>query len=213
MSHMAISKKKKEKIYADLLDGFKNASGVSFTKNTGLTVEDISNIRADLREADGKMMLAKKTIIKLAFKEVHGVELSDEMLDGQIAVVFAQGEDAVAPMGAVGKNMKDLNTKEGDKIVFQGAYFEGKIQDAATTTKLASLPSRDVLLAKMMGSMLSPVSGLARFFDGAKNKLEEISGKTVTDLIQESEAQTETTSEAPKAEAPVTESAATETSD
>lgn len=121
---MAISKAKKEKIYADLLEAFKNAHGVSFTKNTGLTVEDISNIRADLREADGKMMLAKKTIIKLAFKEVNGVELSDEMLDGQIAVIFANGDDAVAPMGAVGKNMKELNTKEGDKIVFMGAYFE-----------------------------------------------------------------------------------------
>ena len=184
---MAISKAKKEKIYADLLEAFKNAHGVSFTKNTGLTVEDISNIRADLREADGKMMLAKKTIIKLAFKEVNGVELSDEMLDGQIAVIFANGDDAVAPMGAVGKNMKELNTKEGDKIVFMGAYFEWEIQDAATTNKLATLPSRDVLLAKMMGSMLSPVSGLARFFDGAKTKLEETSGTSVSDLVGQAE--------------------------
>ena len=121
---MAISKQKKEKIYADLLENFKNASGVSFTKNFGLTVDEISKIRSDLRESDGKMMLAKKTIIKLAFKEAYGKELTDEMLDGQIAVVFAHGEDAVAPMGAVGKNMKELNTKEGDKILFMGAYFE-----------------------------------------------------------------------------------------
>jgi len=163
---MAITKAKKEKIYSELLDGFKNASGVSFTKNTGLTVEDISNIRTDLREVSGRMMLAKKTIIKLAFKEAYGKELTDEMLDGQIAVIFADGEDGVAPMGAVNKNMKTLNTKEtGEKIVFVGAYIEETIQDADTTTKLASLPSRDVLLAKFMGSALSPVSGLARFFD------------------------------------------------
>ena len=130
-------------------------------------------------------MLAKKTIIKLAFKEAYGKDLTDEMLDGQIAVVFADGEDAVATLGAVNKNMKELNTKEGEKIVFMGAYFEGDIQDAATTTKLASLPSKDVLLAKFMGSLMSPVSGLARFFDGAKTKLDEISGKTVADLLKE----------------------------
>lgn len=168
-------------------------------------------------------MLAKKTIIKLAFKEAYGKELTDDMLEGQIAVVFADGEDAVAPMGAVSKHMKELNTKEGDKIVFVGAYFEGEIQDAATTSKLASLPSKDVLLAKFMGSLLSPVSGLARFFDGAKTKMEEISGKTVADLMSDAapvakeesapapEAPVETPAEAPVEEAPVAEESQVET--
>ena len=55
-----------------------------------------------------------------------------------------------------------------------------------------------------MGSMLSPVSGLARFFDGAKTKLDEVSGKTVADLIQESETASEKTEEA-SADAPATE--------
>ena len=60
--------------------------------------------------------------------------------------------------------------------------MEGRIMDGAETKKLATLPSREVLLAKLLGSMMSPLSGLARFFDGAKKEL-EIKGLTkIADL-------------------------------
>lgn len=182
---MAISKDKKAQILASLKESFETATAVSFTKSNALTVEEVSTIRSDLRNVGGKMVIAKKTLIKLAFKEVNGQELTDEMLDGQIAVVFSS-EDTVAPMGAVNARMKEFNTKDQTKIEFVGSFMDGTIQDAEMTTKLAGLPSRDVLLAKFMGSLMSPVSGLARFFDGAKTKMEEVSGKTVADLIEAS---------------------------
>ena len=89
-------------------------------------------------------------------------------------------EDAIAPLSVVNTLSNGFEGK--DKLVFTGSYLDGSLQDAQTTKKLASLPSRDVLLAKFMGSLLSPVSSLARFFDGAKQKLEETNKSTVGDL-------------------------------
>lgn len=72
--------------------------------------------------------------------------------------------------------------KEG-KIKFVGGYFDGILLDAKAISRIASLPSREVLLAKLLGSMMSPVSGLARFFDGAKKSMEARGLKTAKDLI------------------------------
>ncbi len=125
------------------------------------------------------MTVAKKTLIQLAAKEIKGVEIPESMLPGQVAILMAF-EDAVAPFSVMRNLAKDF---EGDdKLVFTGSYLDGSLQDAQTTKKLASLPSRDVLLAKFMGSLLSPVSSLARFFDGAKAKLQETNKSTVGDL-------------------------------
>lgn len=125
------------------------------------------------------MTVAKKTLIQIAAKEIKGVDIPEEMLPGQVAIIMAFN-DAVAPLSLVNTLAREF---EGvDKLVFTGSYLDGSLQDAQTTKKLASLPSRDVLLAKFMGSLLSPVSSLARFFDGAKQKLQETNKATVGDL-------------------------------
>ncbi len=129
------------------------------------------------------MVVAKKTLIQLAAKEIKGVEIPDEMVPGQVAIIMAF-EDSVAPLSVVNTLAKEF---EGtDKLVFTGSFLDGSLQDAQTTKKLASLPSRDVLLAKFMGSLLSPVSSLARFFDGAKQKLTETNKSTVAELAMAS---------------------------
>lgn len=125
------------------------------------------------------MTVAKKTLIQLAVKEVKSVDIPEEMLPGQVAIIMAF-EDAIAPLSVV--NTLSGEFEGTDKLVFTGSYLNGSLQDAQTTKKLASLPSRDVLLAKFMGSLLSPVSSLARFFDGAKQKMTEENKSTVSDL-------------------------------
>ena len=68
-------------------------------------------------------------------------------------------------------------------MTFVGGYMEGRLMDGAETKKLATLPSRAVLLSKLLGSMMSPLSGLARFFDAAKKDLEGKSLTKVGDLV------------------------------
>jgi large subunit ribosomal protein L10 len=69
-------------------------------------------------------------------------------------------------------NKYAFELRKEEKIKFVGAYFDGNVIDAAGAAKLANLPSREVLLAKLLGSMKAPISALARFLDAAKGDLE-----------------------------------------
>ena len=91
-------------------------------------------------------------------------------------------EDAIAPLGVVNKYASQKDWKKAQKLTFVGGYFEEKIVDADSIRKIASLPSREVLLAKLLGSMMAPLSSLARFFDAAKKDLEAKNLSTVKDL-------------------------------
>ncbi|EKE26272.1 MAG: Ribosomal protein L10 [uncultured bacterium (gcode 4)] len=192
---MAVSKSKKVEILAELEKELKLASSVAFTSNTKLTVLDITNIRRELIKVDAKLMLAKKTLVKIAFKNVYNVELNDEVLPWQVAVLISKW-DKIAWISIVNKYANEFRKEE--KIKFVWAYFDGQVLDAAATGKIANLPSREVLLAKLLGSMMSPLSALARFFDWAKNELEAKNVAKVWDLVSFVEKKEETkTEEAP----------------
>lgn len=178
---MAVSKDQKVAILATLEAHLKDAQSVAFTTNQKLTVLEVSNMKKEIRAVGGTYMIAKKTLIRIAFKNVIGVDLDIETLPGQVAILIAK-EDKIAPLGVVGKFAKEFAKEE--KIKFSGGYIDGRVLDAAEATKLASLPSREVLLAKLLGSMMSPLSSLARFFDAAKKDIESKGGATVGDLTK-----------------------------
>lgn len=176
---MAITRAKKTEILATLEAHLKAATSVAFTSNNKLTVQDINAIRNDARAQDTVFMLAKKTLIRIAFKNVLGADLDISTLPGQVAIVISKG-DKIAGLAAVNKYVGEF--KKEEKLKFVGGYIDGRIIDGKETSKLAGLPSREVLLAKLLGSMKAPISGLARFFDGAKKELETKSLTKVGDL-------------------------------
>lgn len=167
---MAVSKSKKIDILENLKASIKDAKSVSFTTNNWLTVEEITNLRKDLRTVNSTFTLVKKTLIKIAFKEVYNVEIDDSILTGQIAVVCSN-DDAVSALWKVNDFIKWF--KKNPKVTWAWAYIEWSIKNAEETTIIASIPSREVLLGRLVWSMLSPVSALARFFDAAAKKLTE----------------------------------------
>lgn len=176
---MAVSKAKKSEILETLKVLVKDAQSIGFTSNNGLSVDDITKLRVNLRETNSTITLAKKTLIKIAFKEVYNVEISDDLLPGQIAMVCSN-DDAVAGLGKVNDYIK---SKEGaEKMEWTGSFFEEAIMDADATKKIASMPSRETLLGRLVGSMQSPLSGLARFFDAAAKELESAGVDTVGKL-------------------------------
>ncbi|MDD2516163.1 MAG: 50S ribosomal protein L10 [Candidatus Gracilibacteria bacterium] len=173
---MAVTRQKKEDILSKLEENFKSATSIAFTTNNKLTVEDITTIRRELLKANAKFMIAKKTLIKLAFKKVNGMDLEDSMLPNQIAILFSKG-DKIAGLTILNKFVKEF--KKEEKINFVGGYFDGEIMDKNKISVIADLPSKEALLARLLGSMMSPLSSLARFFDAAKTDME---AKGVTDL-------------------------------
>ena len=199
---MALTKAQKVEVLNNLKKLLENAKSVGFTSNSGLSVEEITNLRKSLREVNATFTLAKKTLIKLAFKEVYNVELDDSLLPGQIALVISN-EDAVAGLGKVNAFRKEVK----DKVEWAWGYFEGEVKNAEEIAQIASMPSRETLLWRLVGSMQSPLSSLARFFDAAAKELDEKGKSKVGELEWEKkeektgETKTEETPKKEKAEA------------
>lgn len=187
---MAVSKARKVEQLAEIEALIKDAKSIGFTSNQKITVGEVTNIKKELRAQDAVFITAKKTLIRLAFKNVLNLDLDIDTLPGQVAMVVAKG-DAIAPLGIVNKFANEKDWKKAQKLTFVGGYFEEKLVDADAIKKIAGLPSREVLLAKLLGSMMSPLSGLARFFDAAKKDLEAKSLEKVSDLTVDAPAKTE----------------------
>jgi large subunit ribosomal protein L10 len=198
---MAVTKAKKAEQLAVLEAHLKTASSVAFTSNTKVTVLEISALKKDLRAEKAIYLTAKKTLIRIAFKNVYSVDVDLATLPGQVGLVIAQG-DALTPFSVANKYATEW--KKEQKMKFVAGYMDGRLMDATETAKLATLPSREVLLAKLLGSMMSPLSGLARFFDAAGKDLTAKSLTKVGDLVGAAPAPAKTEeAPAPVTEAPV----------
>ena len=145
---MAVSKARKVEQLAQLEVHLKEAKSVGFTSNQKITVAEVTAIKRDLISHNALFIVAKKTLIRIAFKNVYGVELDIDTLPGQVAMVIAK-DDAIAPLGVVNKYANEKDWKKAEKLTFVGGYFEEKVVDAESIRKIASLPSREVLLAKL----------------------------------------------------------------
>lgn len=150
---MAISKQKKVEILSDLNEKVKKAKSIVFAENKGLTVKEITDFRATLRAKGSEFGLAKKTLFKKALAE-NGVDTVDESVwQGAIGAIFAF-EDEMANIQIAAKF-----AKKNEKLLIHGGVFEGKGLNAAQMKALATLPSRNELLAKLLGTLNAPISG------------------------------------------------------
>ncbi len=150
---MPITRQKKEQILADLVANMKDAKSVYFAKNLGMTVEQAQDMRKILRENGASYRIAKKTLIKKAAKDGAAIEIDDNVLDGAVGAAFAT-EDEMTLLKVLTKLQKDTK-----KIEITGGIFEGKLISQEEAIALSKIPSREELLAKLLGSLMSPLSG------------------------------------------------------
>ncbi len=186
---MALTRNKKEEILTALKEKLKVANSVGFTTNSALTVEEITNLRVNLREVNAEFHLVKKTLIKIAFKEIYNIEIDNELLPNQIALVLSN-DDAVAGLGKVNDFMKKGQPGE-EKMSWTGSYFEWEVKNAADTKEIAGMPSRETLLGRMVGSLMSPLSGMARFLDAAATEVESQWKENLSQIEVKKEEKTE----------------------
>lgn len=171
---MAVSKQKKVEILASLVEQIKEAKSVWFASSNGVTVAEFAGLRKNLREVSATYTLAKKTLIVKAVKEALDIEIDLADLEGQIGMVCSN-DDAIAGLTKVNDFIK--SNPKAPKMAWAASIFEGKYQGKAETEVIASMPSRETLLGRLVGSMKSPISKLARFFDAAAKDIES-QGKT-----------------------------------
>lgn len=142
----------------------------------GLTVDEINTLRAQLRGAGSGMRVVKNTLARLALKDTP-FEGVTEFLSGPTALAYS--DDPVGPC----KVLTEF-AKKHDKLVVLGGMMEGDVLKPADIDKLSKLPSRELLVAKMLGTMQAPLTnlvqvlnavpgGLARALDQIRSKKEE----------------------------------------
>lgn len=178
----------KQPIVEEISNVIKDAESVVLVKYAGLTVEQDTQLRKDLREAGVAYKVYKNTMMNFAFKGTACEELSKH-LDGPNALAVST-EDATAPARILAGYAKKMPALELIAGVVEGNYY-----DTDGITALASIPSREELLGKLLGSIQSPITNFARVL----NQIAEAGGATATEAPAE---------EAVAAEAPATEETA-----
>lgn len=130
----------------------------------GLTVAEITNLRKKLREVDAEFRVVKNTLIRRAAKD-SGFSRLEEFFSGPTAIGFTRS-DAVS----LAKAMREF-AAGNQKIRLKAGYLEGKVLTAKEVEALADLPRREVLLSRLVGGMMSPVTGLVQALSGSSRKL------------------------------------------
>lgn len=170
MANAKIIETKAAKV-AEVAEKIKNAKSVILFDYRGLTVAEVTDLRNEMRKENVEYVVLKNHAVKRAC-EIAGIDSSIEsMLHGPSAFAFGH-EDAVAPARVL-KNF----VKKVKKCEIKGGIVENKVTSAQEIDAIADLPSREVLIARLLGSMMSPISGLAIVLDQIAKKLDPASAQ------------------------------------
>lgn len=156
---MAISKEKKRKLVADYTDNLKRSEAVIFADYRGLRVKDMERLRRQLWETKSRFQVVKNTLMERALQEA-GLSVPEEMLFGPTAVSYCFEDVAT-----VVKILADF-AKETGVLTFKGGLLGGRVIGVEDIRTLATLPSREELLAKLVGHIQAPIGGLVSVLAG-----------------------------------------------
>lgn len=183
MASEQILAEKKAKV-TELAQQLQECTSFVLVDYKGISVADDTALRKELREANVKYTVEKNSILRFAFKEM-GIDAFDDVLHGTTAVAMSK-DDQTAPARILGKYADE----KPDYFTLKAGYVEGVPYDAEGVMKLSKIPSKDVLLAQLVGSLQGPIQKLAATLQALVEK-------------KESEPEQEAPAEAPAEEAPV----------
>ena len=188
----------KKQVVADLVAQYKDAATFVFASSRGLTVEQDTNLRNELRKNGVKFQVVKNTTLRLVFKEL-GIEGLDDMLKGPTAVAFS--DDVIAPAKVLSKF-----AEEYEPLEIKGGIVEGRFADKAEIDALAKVPDKETLYSQVVYGLLFPFTKLAMLVKAVAEKAQEEGGVETAPVAEESapaeaaaaeEAPAEVTAEAP----------------
>ena len=145
----------KQAIVASLTETLQSASSGVLVDYKGITVAEDTALRAELRENGVEYSVVKNTLLRRAADNVGLGEL-DEVLNGTTSIAISK-DDPIAPMRIVNKYAKQM----GDRFNIKAGFMDGKVLSMDEIMALAELPSKEVLQAQVLGTMLAPITSLA----------------------------------------------------
>lgn len=159
-----MDRNKKEQVVAQLNECFKAAQAVFVADFKGIGMEQLSGLRAKVREAGGDFQVAKNTLVKLAAKDTP-VAAMDDLMVGNNSIGSTTGDPA-----ALAKALSEF-AKTNDKFVIKAGVLGDKLLNPAQIKALASLPSRDVMLGTFLGTLNAVPTSFVRVLAAVPQKL------------------------------------------
>ncbi|MBI2450692.1 MAG: 50S ribosomal protein L10 [Candidatus Nealsonbacteria bacterium] len=147
---MPLTKEEKQKALEELKEKIDKQKSIVFTDFTGIKVKDLSNLRKKIKEENGELKVAKKTLISLALKEKN-IALDAKQLKGELALGFGY-KDEVSPF----KLLYDFS-KGNDKLKILGGLIGKEFYDSEKSIELAKMPTREELVAKLLFAPKVPI--------------------------------------------------------
>jgi len=152
---MAVTRAQKAVQLTELQDKLSKSVSVMFAHYIGLKVSDVSDFRRKLKGAKAEMKVAKKTLIKIASKNVGLPEVQDEAMNGPVACIFSFDDPVV------GAQIAFAYGKDHPQVKLIGGIFDGKALSTEEALSFAKLPNRLTLLSTVVGLMRAPLSSFA----------------------------------------------------
>ena len=159
-----ILNQKKQKV-AEIAEMLKNSTAGVLVNYTGISVEDDTKLRKELREAGVKYTVEKNTLLRFAMKEA-GLDSLTDVLSGATALAVSDDETSAARI--LGKY-----AESHDHFALKAGFIGTEIYDAEGVEALSKIPSKDTLLAQLVGSLQGPVQKLAATLQALAEKNEE----------------------------------------
>jgi len=159
---MPLTKEQKQKTIKDLEEKIEKQKSAVFIDFSKVNSKDIFALRKKLKKADCVLKVAKKTLLKIAFgdknKEIW--QKIEENAPGQLAIVFGI-KDEIAPA-----KITQQFTTENENLKILGGIFQSKFIDKAEVVFLSAIPSKEELLARLVGNLSAPIFGFVNILQG-----------------------------------------------
>jgi large subunit ribosomal protein L10 len=158
--HLAITRERKEELIALYGDLLSNTNGFVVTEYRGMTVADVSDLRAKLREVSGQYVITKNTLFMRALRD-GGWPVPEDLLAGPVGVAFG---DSNFP--AVAKIVLEY-LKGNEKLILKGGVMAGAIVNPKQVETISNLPSLEEMRAQLAGLVVQPAAGLVTVLSAA----------------------------------------------
>jgi large subunit ribosomal protein L10 len=166
-----MKKEKKTEVVAEVAETVARSTAMYFTDFAGLTVEQATELRRELRKSGVEYRVVKNTLIKKALEQVTGYDTVYDKLVGPTGVAFAF-EDAVVPAKVI-----DKFAQKHQKLSLKVAVLEKQMYDGSKLKELAQLPSKTELMASILGSIQAPIAGVPTVVNAVLRDLVSVIGE------------------------------------
>ena len=160
-----LTKKAKQELVEKLAQQIKEAKSIVFTDYRGLSVVDMTGLKKELKKEETNLKVIKKKLIDIALDKAGIKDVSVKELEGQLAITIS-ARDEVTPA-----KILDKFSKSNDNLKILGGILEKEFMTEDQVKALAKLPSKEELIAKVVGSLKAPLSGLVNVLQGNQRNL------------------------------------------